>query len=76
VESQPNAAIRQRPHGLNVHVVGIVLILAGLLGLVLSLLVWGPLNPSRRRDHLRRSNGEAPPVVVEERRIYHGQPPM
>jgi hypothetical protein len=41
------------PHGLNVHVVGVVLILAGILGLLLSLLTrGGPL--SRRR--LTRSN--------------------
>jgi hypothetical protein len=28
------------PHGLNVQAVGVVLMLAGLLGLMLSLLVW------------------------------------
>jgi hypothetical protein len=37
------------PHGLNVHVVGVVLILAGILGLLLSLLsllvVAGPRRP-------------------------------
>jgi hypothetical protein len=37
------------PHGLNVHVVGVIVIGAGVLGLLLSLLVWGPLNPARRR---------------------------
>jgi hypothetical protein len=41
------------PHGLNVHVVGVVLILAGILGLLLSQLTrGGPL--TRRR--LTRSN--------------------
>jgi len=34
-------------HGLNVHVVGIILILIGVLGLVLSLLMSSPLNPRR-----------------------------
>jgi hypothetical protein len=35
-------------HGLNVHVVGLIVMLAGAVGLALSLFVWGPL--SRRRD--------------------------
>jgi hypothetical protein len=36
-------------HGVNIHVVGLVVLLAGVLGLLLSLLVWGPVNPARRR---------------------------
>ena len=37
-------------HGLDVHEVGVIVIGAGELGL-LSLLVWGPLNPAwRHRD--------------------------
>jgi hypothetical protein len=63
------------PHGLNVHVVGVVLMLAGVLGLVLSLLVWGPLSPGSRRDRFRGYHDEAPPVIVEERRVYQDQPP-
>ncbi len=34
-------------HGVNVHVVGIIVLLAGVLGLLLSLLMW--LNPGRSR---------------------------
>jgi hypothetical protein len=56
------------PHGLNVQAVGVVLMLAGLLGLMLSLLVWGPLNPGRRRDRLR-SHDEAPPALARGRRV-------
>ncbi len=49
------------PHGLNVHVVGVVLMLAGVLGLLLSLLVsllarGGPPNP-RRLIHSIRPGG-------------------
>jgi Na+/melibiose symporter-like transporter len=48
------------PHGLNVHVVGVVLILAGVLGLVLSLLLLlvrtGPRQP-RRLARQNRSGG-------------------
>ena len=36
-------------HGLNLRVVGVVVMLAGVIALLLSLLVWGPL--SRRRTH-------------------------
>ena len=63
------------PHGLNVHVVGVILILAGALGLVLSLLVWGPLSPARRRrSRAVGYDGAAP--VIEERRVYQEQPPV
>lgn len=59
-------------HGLNVHVVGVVLILAGALGLVLSLLLLGPLNPARRR----RTDPPEPPVIVERRVYDHPEPPV
>jgi hypothetical protein len=36
-------------HGLNLRVVGVIVMLAGVIALLLSLLVWGPL--SRRRSH-------------------------
>ena len=60
-------------HGLDVHVVGVVLILAGALGLVLSLLLLGPLNPARRR---REFDQPEPPVVVERRVYDHPEPPV
>jgi len=58
-------------HGLNVHVVGVILILAGVLGLVLSLLVWG-----RSRSRRPRGYDTAAPPVIEERRVYRSQPPV
>jgi hypothetical protein len=36
----------------NIHVVGLIVLLADVLGLLLSLLVWGPLNPARRRANV------------------------
>lgn len=64
-------------HGLNFHVVGVILILVGVLGLVLSLVVWGPLNPARRqRDHPLRYDDGTPLPVVEERRVYQEQGPV
>lgn len=45
--------------GLHTHAVGVVVMLAGILGLLLSLLVWGPLD--RRRNHQGSSGGRVPP---------------
>ena len=36
-------------HGLNTHVASVIVMLAGILGLLLSLLVWGPLGRRRNR---------------------------
>lgn len=47
------------PHGLNVHVVGVILMLAGLLGLLLPPLVRGPLKPDRLRRWVRPRQPEA-----------------
>ncbi len=57
-------------HGLNVHVVGVILILAGVLGLVLSLLVWG-----WGRNRRPRGYDSGTPPVVQERPVYLSQPP-
>jgi len=48
-------------HGLNMHVVGVIVMLAGVFGLLLSLLVWGPLN--RRRNHSGGYVPRAPPLA-------------
>ncbi|MDX6417871.1 MAG: hypothetical protein QOG28_2491 [Trebonia sp.] len=45
------------PHGLNVHVVGVVLILVGILGLLLSLLVLVRGGPRRPRSLVRQGRG-------------------
>ena len=50
------------PHGLNVHVVGIILILAGVLGLLLPLLV------RRGSRRLIRSGGQDDSAVEERKR--------
>jgi hypothetical protein len=47
------------PHGLNVHVVGVILMLAGLLGLLLPRLAGGPLRPDRLRRWVRPGQPEA-----------------
>jgi hypothetical protein len=66
-------------HGVNVHVVGLIVLLAGVLGLLLSLLVWGPLNPARRRASspagYDASAPPPPPPAGQERPLYrHEQP--
>ena len=47
--------------GLDIQYVGWILAVVGLLGLIMTALVWGP----RRRDAGRETTG-----VVEERRIH------
>lgn len=47
--------------GLDIAVVGWILMVAGVIGLILTMLVWGP----RRRDA----------GVVEERRVYDDRGP-
>jgi hypothetical protein len=77
-------AVATSTHGLNVHVVGLILILAGLLGLVLSLLVWVLLN--RRRNRAAGDGRAAPPLTpqrfpqdqpptTDDRRLFQDQPP-
>ena len=78
-------AVTTSTHGLNVHVVGVILILAGLLGLLLSLLVWVLLN--RRRNRPVGDGRAAPPLTpqrfpqdqppaADDRRVYQDQPPV
>jgi hypothetical protein len=61
--------------GFNINTVGIILMIAGALGLVLSLMFWSSFSPYRRR---RVAPGETlvPPEerVVEERRIERDYP--
>jgi hypothetical protein len=65
-------------HGVNIHVVGLIVLLAGVLGLVLSLLVWGPLNPARRRANdpvgYEASTPRQPPAA-QERPMYRDEQP-
>jgi hypothetical protein len=46
-------------YGLNAHVVSVIVMLAGIVGLLLSLLVWGPLD--RRRNHCSGFGRRVPP---------------
>ena len=58
-------------YGLNAHVVSVIVMLAGVFGLLLSLLVWGPLD--RRRNHYGGfGRGSAP---VRQWNACQGQPP-
>jgi hypothetical protein len=52
-------------HVLNVHVAGVIVMLAGVFALLLSLLVWGPLN--RRRSHTGDNRGDAAASPAAER---------
>jgi hypothetical protein len=47
------------PHGLNLHAAGVILMLAGLLGLLLPPLARGPLKPDRLRRWVRPGQPDA-----------------
>src|ERR1700733_13502412 len=70
------AVTTTQTHGINVHVVGLIVLLAGVLGRLLSMLVWSPLNPNRRRAAQAARYDDRPrPQVVEERRTYRDEAP-
>ncbi len=52
-------AVNAEVAGIDIHVVGYILMVAGLLGLIMTAFIWGPRN--------RRAAGGD---VVEERRVY------
>jgi len=59
-------------HGLNLRVAGVIVMLAGVVGLLLSLLVWGPLR--RRRNH-SGGYGSGTPLLARQQSVYQDQPP-
>jgi hypothetical protein len=54
-------AVNADINGLDIAVVGIILMVAGALGLLFTALIWGPR---------RRSAGYADETVVREREVY------
>ncbi len=63
-------AVNVSTEGFNINTVGIILMIAGVIGLLLSLLFWSSFSPYRRR-----SVGTYPEErVVEERRIERDYP--
>ena len=56
--------------GLNLNTVGVVLMVAGVIGLLLSLLFWSGFSPYRRRVGTTLPDER----VVEERRIERDLP--
>jgi hypothetical protein len=66
------------PHGLNLHIAGVILILAGLLGLLLPPLARGPLKPDRLRRWVRPGQPDAydqAPTGVEPG-VYDDRPAL
>jgi hypothetical protein len=59
-------------HGLDLRVAGVIVMLAGVIALLLSLLVWGPL--SRRGNH-SGGYGSGTPPLARQRSVYQDQTP-
>jgi Domain of unknown function (DUF6458) len=62
-------AVNVSASGFSINTVGIILMIAGALGLVLSLLFWSSFSPYRRSRTVA-----GPDTVVEERRIERDLP--
>jgi hypothetical protein len=63
-------AVDATTKGLNLDTVGIILMVAGVIGLLLSLLFWSSFSPYRRRVGPALTDER----VVEERRIERDLP--
>jgi hypothetical protein len=63
-------AVDVSTEGFNLNTVGIILMVAGVIGLLLSLLFWSSFSPYRRRVGPALSDER----VVEERRIERDLP--
>jgi hypothetical protein len=59
-------------HDLNMNVMGVIVMLAGVFGLLLSLLVWGPL--SRRHNHSGGYGRGGPPPARQPSPRHMGRP--
>ena len=64
-------AVNVTTSGFNINTVGIILMVAGVIGLLLSLLFWSSFSPYRRRRVVDAYPEER---VVEERRIERDYP--
>ena len=62
-------AVNVNTSGFNINTVGIILMIAGALGVVLSLLFWSSFSPYRRRRVVEPTD-----TVYEERRIERDLP--
>ena len=65
-------AVEATTPGINVHTLGIILLLTGLIAVMYSLLFWSNLSPLGRRSTVARRRTvveERPVQVVEERPI-------
>jgi len=62
------------PHGLNVHMVGVILILAGALGLLLPRLVRAPRDRLRRWAYPAKPQADDKPPTAEDPGVHNYRP--
>lgn len=73
-------AVTAEAEGIDVNTVGVILLIVGLLGLVLSLIFWSSWGGFQRRGAYVERSVAAPPAarrttVVEEEDVAPGPPP-
>jgi type IV secretory pathway VirB3-like protein len=67
-------AVKVSTSGFDINVVGIILMIAGAVGLLLSLMFWSSFSPWRRRRPMIDTVYDGGDRVVEERRIERDLP--
>jgi Zn-dependent protease with chaperone function len=67
-------AVKVSTSGFDINVVGIILMIAGAVGLLLSLIFWSSFSPWRRRRPMIDTVYDGTDRVVEERRIERDLP--
>jgi hypothetical protein len=67
-------AVKVSTSGFDINVVGIILMIGGAIGLLLTLMFWSSLSPWRRRRSMVDSVYDGGDRVIEERRIERDLP--
>jgi hypothetical protein len=74
-------AVTAEAEGIDVNTVGVILLIVGILGLVLSMIFWSSWGGFQRRSAVVERGAVAPPpaqrrtTVVEEEDVAPGPPP-
>lgn len=69
-------AVNVSTSGFNINVVGVILMAAGALGVLLSMIFWSSYSPwtRRRRPMIDTVYDDGPDRVIEERRVERDLP--
>jgi len=67
-------AVDMPSNGLDLGTVGVILMLLGGVGLLAAMVLWNDWHPGRRREVDLYDGLDQPDVVIDRRRVAHGDP--